>query len=181
MSRHQLRLTGSGGQGVILATIIMAEAGYMDGKHVVQSQSYGPEARGGMCKAETIIDEQRINYSKIEIPTLLLSLTQMSFDKYVKKTKADTLIIVDNHIEVPERIKSRHEVLSLPILYSAKEVLDSPVVANIICIGAINEALQIASKDAMEQAVLGHIPKGSEATNLKALQLGADLVKEARG
>lgn len=180
MSRHQLRLTGSGGQGVILATIILAEAGYMDGKKVVQSQSYGPEARGGMCKAETIVDENRINYSKIETPTMLLSLTQISFDKYIKKTKPDTLIIVDDSITVPDRIKARHEVLSLPILSSARDVIKNPMAANIICVGAINQALQIATLKSLEEAVLGHIPKGTEEVNMKALYLGADLIKEAR-
>ncbi|MDD6298214.1 2-oxoacid:acceptor oxidoreductase family protein, partial [Hornefia butyriciproducens] len=63
MAKEQLRFTGSGGQGVILGTIIMAEAAFLDGKQVVQSQSYGPEARGGLCKAETIVDDKPINYT----------------------------------------------------------------------------------------------------------------------
>ena len=110
------------GQGVILGTIIIAEAAFLDGKKVVQSQSYGPEARGGMCKAETIIDEKNINYTKVEIPSLLLSLTQISFNKYSKKIGPDTVIIVDEEIDVPLRLRAKHEVLSLPILCSAKEM-----------------------------------------------------------
>ena len=68
MKKAELRLTGSGGQGVILATIILAEAGFFDKKKVVQSQSYGPEARGGMCKAEVVIDEKPITYTKVAVP-----------------------------------------------------------------------------------------------------------------
>ena len=82
MKKAELRLTGSGGQGVILATIILAEAGFFDKKKVVQSQSYGPEARGGMCKAEVVIDDKPITYTKVAVPNFLLSLTQASFNQY---------------------------------------------------------------------------------------------------
>ncbi|MEY8297264.1 MAG: 2-oxoacid:acceptor oxidoreductase family protein [Emergencia timonensis] len=180
MAKEQLRFTGSGGQGVILGTIIIAEAAFLDGKKVVQSQSYGPEARGGMCKAETIIDEKNINYTKVEIPSLLLSLTQISFNKYSKKIGPDTVIIVDEEIDVPLRFRAKHEVLSLPILCSAKEVIKNPMAANIIAVGAVNEALQIASVKSLEEAVLNHIPKGTEELNIKAMRLGAELVKQSR-
>ena len=145
MAKEQLRFTGSGGQGVILGTIIMAEAAYLDGKNVVQSQSYGPEARGGMCKAETIIDDDKITYTKVTLPTLLLSLTQVSFNKYVKNIDKETVIIVDDSINVPARIRDRNEVISLPIISSAKEVIKNPMAANIISVGAANEALKLAS------------------------------------
>lgn len=180
MAKEQLRFTGSGGQGIILGTIIIAEAAFLDGKKVVQSQSYGPEARGGMCKAETIIDEKQINYTKVEIPSLLLSLTQISFNKYSKKIGPDTVIIVDEEIDVPLRLRTKYEVLSLPIVRSAKDVLKNPMAANIISVGAVNAALQIASEKSLEEAVLNHIPKGTEKLNVKAMHLGAELVKQAR-
>ena len=181
MAKEQLRFTGSGGQGVILGTIIMAEAAYLDGKNVVQSQSYGPEARGGMCKAETIIDDDKITYTKVTLPTLLLSLTQVSFNKYVKNIDKETVIIVDDSINVPARIRDRNEVISLPIISSAKEVIKNPMAANIISVGAANEALKLASVKSLEEAVLNHIPKGTEELNTKAMKLGAELVKIARG
>lgn len=181
MAKEQLRFTGSGGQGVILGTIIIAEAAYLDGKNVVQSQSYGPEARGGMCKAETIIDDEKITYTKVTDPTLLLSLTQVSFNKYVKDIDRDTIIVVDDSISVPARIRERHEVLSLPIIHSAKEVIKNPMAANIISVGAVNEALKLASVKSLQEAVLNHIPKGTEELNTRAMRLGAELVKLARG
>lgn len=181
MAKEQLRFTGSGGQGVILGTIIMAEAAYLDGKNVVQSQSYGPEARGGMCKAETIIDDDKITYTKVTLPTLLLSLTQVSFNKYVKNIDKETVIVVDDSINVPARIRDRNEVISLPIISSAKEVIKNPMAANIISVGAVNEALKLASVKSLEEAVLNHIPKGTEELNTKAMKLGAKLVKIARG
>ena len=181
MAKEQLRFTGSGGQGVILGTIIIAEAAYLDGKNVVQSQSYGPEARGGMCKAETIIDDEKITYTKVTDPTLLLSLTQVSFNKYVKDIDRDTIIVVDDSINVPARVRERHEVLSLPIIHSAKEVIKNPMAANIISVGAVHEALKLASVKSLQEAVMNHVPKGTEELNTRAMRLGAKLVKLARG
>lgn len=181
MAKEQLRFTGSGGQGVILGTIIIAEAAYLDGKNVVQSQSYGPEARGGMCKAETIIDDEKITYTKVTDPTLLLSLTQVSFNKYVKDIDRDTIIVVDDSINVPARVRERHEVLSLPIIHSAKEVIKNPMAANIISVGAVNEALKLASVKSLQEAVMNHVPKGTEELNTRAMRLGSKLVKLARG
>lgn len=181
MAKEQLRFTGSGGQGVIMGTIIMAEAAFLDGRKVVQSQSYGPEARGGMCKAETIISDERIFYTKVEKPNLLLSLTQTSFDKYSKRLAPNSVVIVDDSIAVPERLAAKHEVLRLPIIHSANEVIKNKMAANIISCGAVNEALKLASVDSLKEAVLNHVPKGTGEMNIRAMELGAQLVREARG
>ncbi|MBQ2050025.1 MAG: 2-oxoacid:acceptor oxidoreductase family protein, partial [Spirochaetales bacterium] len=82
MNRQELRLAGSGGQGVILATVILAEAAIIAGKHTAQSQAYGPEARGGSCKAETLISDEPIGFTKVQNPTFLMALTQKSLDEY---------------------------------------------------------------------------------------------------
>ncbi|MBR1990383.1 MAG: 2-oxoacid:acceptor oxidoreductase family protein [Firmicutes bacterium] len=178
MKKAELRFTGSGGQGVILATIILAEAAYEDKLQTVQSQSYGPEARGGLCKAECIIDEKPITYTKVGLPTLLLSLTQASLDKYVKDLQEDAVIVVDSEITVPEEVKASHKVISIPIIQSAVEVIKNPMAANIISLGAVNEAMKLVSQESLEEAVLNHIPKGTEELNINALHLGAQLVKE---
>ncbi|MBR3706526.1 MAG: 2-oxoacid:acceptor oxidoreductase family protein [Firmicutes bacterium] len=178
MKKAELRFTGSGGQGVILATIILAEAAYEDKLQTVQSQSYGPEARGGLCKAECIIDEKPITYTKVGLPTLLLSLTQASLDKYVKDLQEDAVIVVDSQITVPEEVKASHKVISIPIIQSAVEVIKNPMAANIISLGAVNEAMKLVSQESLEEAVLNHIPKGTEELNINALHLGAQLVKE---
>lgn len=179
MKKAELRFTGSGGQGVIMATIIMAEAAYEDKLETVQSQAYGPEARGGMCKAECIIDEKPITYTKVGKPTLLLSLTQSSFDKYVQVLQEDAVIVVDAEIHVPEETKQAHKVISIPILHSAGEVIGNPMSANIIAVGAVNAALKLTSESALQNAVLNHVPKGTEELNLRALKLGEELVEQA--
>ena len=179
MKKAELRFTGSGGQGVIMATIILAEAAYADKLQAVQSQSYGPEARGGLCKAECIIDDKPISYTKVILPNLLLSLTQASLDKYVGSLQPDAVVLVDSGLTVPEAVKARHKVISLPILESAVEVIKNPMAANIISVGAVNAIMELASEASLEEAVLNHIPKGTEEKNIKALHLGAEMARKA--
>lgn len=178
MARTEVRMSGSGGQGVIMGTIILAEAAFEDGKQVSQCQSYGPEARGGSSKAETIISDSKIHYTKVKYPDLLLSLTQLSFDKYVQEVKEDTIIVVDSSIKVPDEIKQAHKVYILPILHGATEVIKNKMSANIISCGVINELLPVADWKAVENAVLNHVPKGTEESNLNALHYGAQLARE---
>ncbi len=180
MAKQELRFTGSGGQGVILGSIIVAEAAFLDGKQVVQSQAYGPEARGGLCKAETIVDDKPINFTKIEVPNTLLSLSQQSFDKFSKKLAPGSVIIVDDSVEIPDMFFEKYEVYHLPIIQSAIEVIGKKVSANIIACGAVNEAVHLATTESLEEAVYNHIPKGSEELNKKAMDLGAELVRKAR-
>ena len=92
----QLRLSGSGGQGVITAAIIFAEAAVSEGKQAVQSQSYGPEARGGASKAEVIISDNPIYHPKVINPDIVLAMTQQAADKYYGDLDKDNgLLIVD--------------------------------------------------------------------------------------
>ena len=93
-------------------------------------------------------------------PNLLLSLTQASLDKYVGTLQEHAIVVVDSGITVPEEVQAHHQVISLPILNSAVEVIKNPMAANIISVGAVNEIMQIASEASLEEAVLNHIPKG---------------------
>ena len=177
MAKTEIRMTGSGGQGVIMGTIILAEAAYEDGKQVIQCQAYGPEARGGSSKAETIVSDDRIHYTKIKYPDLLLSLTQESLNKFKDAVKPETIFVVDSDIEVPEEIKKNHKVYSLPILTSAKDVIKNKMSANIISCGVVNELTHVATQASLEKAVLNHVPKGTEDTNLAALRLGGEMIR----
>ena len=180
MAKTEIRMTGSGGQGVLMGTIIIAEAAYENGKNVVQCQAYGPEARGGSSKAETIVSDEKITYTKVVRPDLLLALTQVSLDKYVGCLKNQAIVVVDEGITVPDEVESLHKVYHLPILEGAAEVIKNRMSANIISVGVVNELLHVASQKAVEEAVLNHVPKGTEEVNLKALHYGAQLVQEAQ-
>ena len=95
-ARYEIRFSGSGGQGVILAAVIMAEAaGVYEGRYVCQTQSYGPEARGGSSKAEVVISDQPIDYPKALRPNLLLAMNQASCDAYFEDLQPDGLLVID--------------------------------------------------------------------------------------
>ena len=171
----EIRLAGSGGQGVILATVILAEAAVIAGKKTAQSQSYGPEARGGSCKAEVIISDDAIGFTKVQHPTFLMALTQKSLDTYTKNLPDDCIILIDDSLTLPAGVIS-HKVYSLPILATAAEKVGKAFTANIVAIGAINGILGIVSNDDLKKAVFMHIPKGTEAINEKALLAGIELI-----
>lgn len=184
-----MRFAGAGGQGVILCSIILAEATFLAGKNVAQSQSYGPEARGGLCQAELIIDEEGILYPKVTRADFLLALTQASLEKYGPDTAGDALIVIDRSLRIPENLGILREfgarsvripenlrmVLALPILQTATEVVGNPMAANIVAAGAVNALLGIAPGNLMEQAVRMHIPWGTEQINMAALREGSKL------
>lgn len=169
---HELRLTGSGGQGVILASIILAEAAILAEKNAVQSQSYGPEARGGMCKAEVIIGECEIGFTKVTKPTFLLALTQESLDTYSKNLPSNCIVMADSSLTLPAHINPANAIM-IPILQTAKEKVGKALTANIVAVGAINEALKLVSFEDLQAAVNMHIPKGTEELNRTALLEGA--------
>lgn len=179
MLHHELRLSGSGGQGLILAGIILAEAALHDGKNVVQSQSYGPEARGGASKSEVIVSEKEINYPKVRDCDMLLCLTEVAYDKYIDGLKDGGTLILDSSISKrPEREDLK--VYSVPILETAKEKLKKPMVANIVALGCIYELTKIVSKESLEKAVLERVPKGTEELNKKALNEGFNLIQNVK-
>ncbi len=172
MNKQELRLTGSGGQGVILATVILAEAAVLSGLYAAQSQSYGPEARGGSCRAEVLVSPEPIGFTKVTRPTLLLALTQASLDKYTKKLPQDCIVLMDDSLTAPEGVA---HALRAPILRTAREQVGKALTANIVAVGCINEILRLVSRETLEQAVRMHIPRGTEALNMAALRAGEEL------
>jgi 2-oxoglutarate ferredoxin oxidoreductase subunit gamma len=171
----QIRLSGSGGQGLILAGIILAEAAVADNKEAVQSQSYGPEARGGSSKSEVIISEKRINFPKVEIPDLVLAMTQESLAKYGQDLKQDGILIVDTTL-VREYPTDRPNTYGVPITKLAKEKCGRELFANIIALGAVVKLTKAVSFEALQNAVLARVPKGTEEKNKLALETGYNAV-----
>ncbi|MDK2877562.1 MAG: 2-oxoglutarate ferredoxin oxidoreductase subunit gamma [Thermoanaerobacteraceae bacterium] len=170
--RTEIRLSGSGGQGLILAGIILAEAAILDGKNAVQSQSYGPEARGGASRAEVIISESSIDYPKVTKPDILLALTEEALMKYKDNLKPNGVIIIDSSIKKPELPV---KIISLPIIETAQKKAGRVIVANIVALGVLTTATKIVSKVSVEEAVMDRVPKGTEELNKKALYAGFEL------
>jgi 2-oxoglutarate ferredoxin oxidoreductase subunit gamma len=173
----QIRLSGSGGQGLILAGIILAEAAVIDGKEVVQTQDYGPEARGGSSKAECIISETVIDYPKVTVADVVLCMNQESYSKYGKDIQPNGRVIVDTTL-----VKQIGEepIVAIPITKTAIDELGKSIFANIIALGAVVGLTGVVSQAAIEKAVLNRVPKGTEELNRKALALGWEMAKNAK-
>jgi 2-oxoglutarate ferredoxin oxidoreductase subunit gamma len=176
--RYDIRLSGSGGQGLILIGIILAEAaGVYDGKYVAQTQSYGPEARGGSSKAEVVISDMEIDYPKALRLDVLLAMNQKSCDDYYMDLKPEGVLIVDStfvtQIPLPKAFQ-------IPFTRIARERFKREMVANIIALGAISKLAPIVSSKAIEAAVLARVPKGTEKLNRDALKAGMNAAMKAR-
>ncbi|PKK82471.1 MAG: 2-oxoglutarate ferredoxin oxidoreductase subunit gamma [candidate division Zixibacteria bacterium HGW-Zixibacteria-1] len=176
--RYEIRLSGSGGQGLILAGVILATAiGVGDGKNAVQTQSYGPEARGGASRADVVISEGEIYYPKTMKLDLLLALTQEACDKYYPDMKEGGMLIVDSNLVTQAPTK---RYFGFPFVRLAKEEIGQVMVANVIALGAIAELTGIVSKTAIKEAVLARAPRGTEEKNKKALELGFSIAKKVK-
>jgi 2-oxoglutarate ferredoxin oxidoreductase subunit gamma len=176
--RYEIRLSGSGGQGLILMGIILAEAiGIYDGKYVAQTQSYGPEARGGSSKSEVIVSDEEIDYPKAMSVDLLLAMNQKSCDDFYPDLKPEGLLIVDSTFvtQVPTP-----KAFQIPFTRIAREEFKREVVANIIALGALSQLTPVVSAKAIESAVLARVPKGTEKLNRDALRAGMSAAKKAK-
>lgn len=168
--RTEIRLSGSGGQGIILAAVILAEAaGVYEGLEVCQSQSYGPEARGGKSRADVIVSTEPIDYPMAMELDILLSLNQASCDAYFPLLKNDGLLIVDAaHVrQVPT-----DRAISLPFQQLALEKAKNPQSANMAALGALVALSGIVRTKSLESALNIRAPKGTIKSNLQALRAG---------
>jgi 2-oxoglutarate ferredoxin oxidoreductase subunit gamma len=170
--RVEFRLSGSGGQGLLLAGIVLAEAAIHEGKNAVQTQSYGPEARGGSSKAEVVISEDDIDYPKATDPDFLLALTREAYQTY-GPLMSKGLIIIDASVGLDPAIKAR--TVALPILETAATKVGKKVVANIVALGVLGGISGVAGAKTLSDAVRDRVPKGTEELNIKALEAGLAL------
>lgn len=176
--RYEIRLAGSGGQGLVLGGLIIAEAAAVhEGKNATQSQSYGPESRGGASKSEVIISDKEIDYPKATHIDVLLLMTEAAADKYLKDTPETALVVADSDL-VPGPIPEKFRSVKAPITRLAKESVGKEFVANIVALGLLQELTGVVTLKALEKAVLNRVPKGTEELNLKALRVGREAAQQ---
>jgi 2-oxoglutarate ferredoxin oxidoreductase subunit gamma len=176
IDRYEIRLSGSGGQGIIMAAVILAEAaGVHDGRQVCQTQSYGPEARGGSSKAEVVISSREIDYPKAIHPDMLLAMNQASCDAYFSDLKPNGLLLVD--ASLVEQIPTRR-VIAIPFTQIARETTGKEMTANMVALGAVGKLCPHISVKKLETALLARIPKGTEEMNLQAFRAGVKAAKK---
>ena len=167
--RTEVRLAGEGGQGMILAGIILAEAACIYGsKNAVQTQSYGPEARGGASKSEVVISSGEVDHPEVIEADVLVALSQEAYKKFHKDVKPDGLLIVD-----ADKVEDVDEkAIQIPITKMAFETTGRQITANTVALGVLVGLTGIVSRQEIEQAVTARAPRGTEEMNRKALEAG---------
>ncbi len=168
----EVSMGGSGGQGLVLMGLILAEAaGVYEGRQVVSSQLYGPESRGGASRSDVIISDEEIDYPEVENPDILFAFNQLSASKYAPHLKPGGTVIYDSSfVTDPPAVQGK--VYQIPITRLAREKIGRDIVANIVAIGALTTLTGIVSREALTRAVLDRVPRGTEEINQKALQVG---------
>ena len=176
--RHEIRLSGSGGQGIILAATLLADAAVATGREVIATQSYGPEARGGASKAEVIVADAEIDFPEVTSPSVTVCLSQEAFDAYAELTVPGGLVVYDDHLVRPTPLPERR-VVGLPFTRLAEEELGKAIAANIVMLGALQELSGVIDEGPLADAVRRRLPAKIVELNLKALQLGHDQAAKA--
>ena len=171
MDRKEIRIAGFGGQGIVLSGSIVGKAASIyDKRFASLTQSYGPESRGGSCRAEVVIDDVPIEYPYVVNPQAQIILSQEAYNEYGKNAAPDTLVIIDSDL-VKVDPDQNPKPLSIPASYMARE-LGRAVVANIIVLGFLAAISNIVSYEALKDSILDSIPQGTEDFNMKAFELG---------
>ena len=173
----EIRISGSGGQGVILAGIILAEAaGIFEDKYVIQVQDYGGAMRGGAVRSEVIIadEEGELEYPAVLNADILVAMTQEAADRWTASVKKDGIVLYDS-TNVTKLPSSEARIYELPLTRIAQEKLGRPLGANIIALGVICGLTGAVSVDALTSALMNRVPKGTGEFNKRALQAGFEL------
>ena len=175
MERFRMVFSGSGGQGVITAAIILAEAAVLyDDLIAVQSQAYGPEARGGATRSDIIISDTTINYPKVVQPNVLVCLTQEAYNKFYTIIRPGGLLITDSRYVKIQR-KADAVQKEVPIYNTVMEAIGKPIVFNICMLGVLIALTEIVRPESIMKVIETRIPKNFLELNQKALDVGLKL------
>lgn len=175
--RVEVRFAGFGGQGIIKSGIIVAAAACIHaGKNSVQTQSYGPESRGGACKSEVVISEEEIDFPKVVQPDVLILMSQHAYNEFATDTKPGGAVILDPDMIPTEKNLENAKVFRVPATKIAEE-LGRRIVANIVMLGALVAITKLLDENAVKESIKENIPKGTEELNLTAFEKGYEYGK----
>ena len=171
-------MAGFGGQGIIRAGLMLAMASCIyGGKNAVQTQSYGPESRGGSCKSEVVIADEEIDYPRVDEPDVLVVMSQEAFNTYAHTVKPSGALLFDPDMVPRHEFKGNARVYAVPSTKMAEE-LGKTIVANVVMLGATVALTDITTPDAFKNSLLSNIPKGTEKLNLAAFEKGYEFGKK---
>ena len=172
--RINVRFAGAGGQGVILASVLLAEGyGLGENYNISQTQSYGPEARGGACKAEVVISDEEIDYMKVDTADVFIALNQVGFDKYIDNVKKDALVLVNSTLvetDNPDHYKINATEIA--------EEMGKPFVVNIVMLGALTKLMPKIHYNTIEEEIKQKFAASIAISNLEAFDKGYQVMAQ---
>ena len=172
--RLNVRFAGSGGQGVILASVLLSKAyGLGENYNIAQTQSYGPEARGGACKAEVVISDEEIDYMKVEDADVFVALNQVGYDKYIDTVKDDAIVLINSTLVESDR----PNVYRIQATQRAED-MGKPFVVNIIALGALTRLMPKIHYQTVEEEIKENFNASIAGANLDAYRLGYEILDE---
>ncbi len=174
MEKTEIRISGLGGQGVVLAGQILGRAAAYDGKNVVQTQSYGAEARGSMAKSEVIISDSKIGFPIVRKCDILVAMSQDAVTRNIKDLKEEGILLLDSSLKNTLGIKAR--ILRIPATEIAESSCGEKLYANMVMLGALVRVSSIVSEKSMERAIMDSISEKSISANLWAYRKGKKLI-----
>jgi 2-oxoglutarate ferredoxin oxidoreductase subunit gamma len=173
-NKTEIRIGGSGGQGVVLAAQILGKAAVLDGKNALQTQAYGAEARGSLAKSEVIISDGRIDFPAVRKCDILVAMNQEALNAFLKDLKETGTLIVDstNVTAVPE---TKAKVYKIPTTETAKKTFGEIMYANMVMLGAFTKITSLVSKRAIRKAIKESVSEKTVETNINAFRKGLRL------
>jgi 2-oxoglutarate ferredoxin oxidoreductase subunit gamma len=177
MKRYEIRIAGFGGQGVVtVGKIVGAAAALYDNKNAVQTQSYGPESRGGACKSEVVLSDGQIHYPKVRTADVLVALSQPALDIYLKDLKSGGLLIIDPLTVIKEVPRTDVKVVKVPTAEIAMKVGNKRF-QNMVALGSLASLTGVISPEAFKKAIQDAVPPKTLSQNLEAFEKGMDYVR----
>ncbi|MCJ7771824.1 MAG: 2-oxoacid:acceptor oxidoreductase family protein [Desulfobacterales bacterium] len=178
MEKFRIIFSGSGGQGIITAAVILAEAAVIyENMMAVQSQVYGPQARGGVSRSDVIISDSEIDFPKVIQPNMLVCLTQASYNKYSAMIRPGGLLLSDEKYVTTDR-KADARQISLPMYTTVMETIKKPVVFNLCVLGVLISLTNLVKPESIMKVLETRIPSEVLKVNRQALHLGIKMGAE---
>jgi 2-oxoglutarate ferredoxin oxidoreductase subunit gamma len=178
VGRTEVRIAGFGGQGVILAGIVLGHAAAVyEGKKAVQTQSYGAETRGGAARSEVVISNEKIDYPKVISADITITMSQESLEKYGTSLKLGSALFVDADLVSNVSRATEGTIYRVPATKIAAEEFKKTLVANMVMLGAFSAVTGVVGLQSLEKSVRELAPKGSVDLNLRAMDRGFEWAK----
>lgn len=177
----QVRLAGFGGQGVVLAGMLLGQAGVMEGKYISGSNSYGAQARGSGCKSEILFSDGPIDFPHLITADIFVAMSQGSYNLYYREMNESTGFILYDQGQVIPKSEIHVRQIGIPATEYALKKIKNKQMTNIVFLGALIESTKIVSPKAIRKAITLHVNKRFQSLNLKALQIGMGLGRQIHG